>query len=171
MKNTKKIIRLSLLTTIALTIFMIEANIPPLVPVPGIKLGLSNVVTLIVLFMYGYKEATTVLFIRIILGSIFAGQAMTLMYSISGGMVCLIIMSVAKKILGKKSIWFTSVLGAIAHNCGQLATAIIIMNTTYILYYLPILLISAIITGAFIGIIVQYIINNYKIIENIIAEN
>ena len=170
MKSTKKIIRLSLLTTIALTIFIVEANLPPLAPIPGIKLGLANVVTLLVLMMYGYKEAIVVLFIRIILGSIFAGQMMSFLYSFIGGMLCLIVMSIAAKILSKSSIWFISILGAIAHNIGQLIVAIIVMNTTYILYYVPILLISGVLTGLCTGIIVQYSVNNYKIIDKIIKE-
>lgn len=170
MKNTKKIMRLSLLITIALTIFMVENNLPPLAPIPGIKLGLANVVTLLVLMMYGYKEAIAVLFIRIILGSIFAGQIMTFLYSIIGGMLSLLVMAIAGKILGRKSIWFISILGAIAHNMGQVIVAIIVMNTTYILYYVPMLMISAVLTGLFTGIIVQYSVNNYKIIHKIINE-
>lgn len=171
MKNIRKMMRLSLLTTIALTIFMVEANLPSLLPIPGVKLGLANVISLMVLLMYGVKEASIVLFIRIILGSIFAGQMMALLYSIVGGVFCLIVMAMAKNIFDKKSIWFISVLGAMAHNIGQVIVAIIIMKTKYIMYYAPALLIGGIITGLFTGIIVQHITNNYRIISNIINEN
>lgn len=86
--NLKKTIRLSALSAIALTIFIIEIQIPPLVPIPGIKLGLANIITLIILSLYGIKEASAVLFIRIFLGSIFSGQMINLLYRLSGGIFC-----------------------------------------------------------------------------------
>jgi len=79
--NTRKIVLLSLLTTIALTIFVIEAQIPPVVPFPGIKPGLSNIITLVTLVWFGRKEAFIVLLLRIFLGNIFAGQAISFIYS------------------------------------------------------------------------------------------
>ncbi|MPQ44283.1 Gx transporter family protein [Clostridium tarantellae] len=158
--NLKKLIRLSVLSAIALTIFMIELQIPPLVPIPGIKLGLANIITLIILALYGAKEASAVLFIRIFLGSMFSGQVVTFLYSLSGGILCLIVMSILIKLLGKSSIWFISIFGSISHNIGQITVAMIIFQTTSILYYLPILLISAVITGFFTGISSKFMITN-----------
>ena len=145
--NFKKTIRLSALSAIALTIFIIEIQIPPLVPIPGIKLGLANIITLIILSLYGTKEASTVLFIRIFLGSIFSGQMINLLYSLSGGVLCLVVMSTLMKLLGKKNLCFISV-------------SIIILETTSVLYYLPILIISGVITGAFTGIVSKLMVNN-----------
>ena len=158
--NLKKTIRLSALSAIALTIFIIEIQIPPLVPIPGIKLGLANIITLIILSLYGIKEASAVLFIRIFLGSIFSGQMINLLYSLSGGILCLVVMSTLMKLLGKKNLCFISITGAIAHNIGQITVSMIILETTSVLYYLPILLISGVITGAFTGIVSKLMVNN-----------
>ncbi|WP_338560381.1 Gx transporter family protein [Paraclostridium sordellii] len=158
--NFKKTIRLSALSAIALTIFIIEIQIPPLIPIPGIKLGLANIITLIILSLYGTKEASTVLFIRIFLGSIFSGQMINLLYSLSGGVLCLVVMSTLMKLLGKKNLCFISMSGAIAHNIGQITVSMIILETTSVLYYLPILIISGVITGAFTGIVSKLMVNN-----------
>lgn len=172
--NLRMLIRLSVLSTIALTIFMIELQIPPLVPIPGVKIGLANIITLIILALYGTREAALVLFIRVFLGSMFSGQVVTFFYSLSGGILCLITMATFMKLLGKRSICFVSVGGAISHNIGQIVIAMIILKTTSILYYLPILLISAIITGIFIGILSKFMIHNgvlNKLINDSLVNN
>lgn len=169
MNSVNKIIRLSILSTIALTIFMIEIQIPPLVPIPGIKLGLANIITLIVLELYGTKEAMIVLTIRIFLGSMFSGQVLSFLYSLTGGMLCLGVMVFLIKILGKGGICFISISGAIAHNIGQILIAMIIFQTTSLIYYLPILLISAVITGTFTGIVDKYMINN-EVLKKVISQ-
>lgn len=169
MNNINKIIRLSILSTIALTIFMIELQIPPLVPIPGIKIGLANIITLIVLALYGTKEATIVLVIRIFLGSMFSGQVVSFLYSLTGGMLCLGVMVFLMRILGKDGICFISISGAIAHNIGQNLIAMIIFKTTSLVYYLPVLMISAIVTGTFTGILSKYMINN-EVIKKVISQ-
>jgi len=149
--NTRKIVLLSLLTTIALTIFVIEAQIPPVVPFPGIKPGLSNIITLVTLVWFGRKEAFIVLLLRIFLGNIFAGQAISFIYSFTGGIFSYIIISALFAIL-KNQLWVLSVFGAVFHNIGQIAAAIIITGVREIAGYFMILMISAIITGAFTGL-------------------
>ena len=149
--NTRKIVLLSLLTTIALTIFVIEAQIPPVVPFPGIKPGLSNIITLVTLVWFGRKEAFIVLLLRIFLGNIFAGQAISFIYSFTGGIFSYIIISALFAIL-KNQPWVLSVFGAVFHNIGQIAAAIIITGVREIAGYFMILMISAIITGAFTGL-------------------
>ena len=84
----KKLTRNALLTAIALTIFMVEAQIPPLVPIPGVKLGLANIVTVFALFAYKKQDALMILLVRVFLGSVFSGQMMTLLYSLAGGLLC-----------------------------------------------------------------------------------
>lgn len=163
MNKTRKMVNLSLLTTIALTIYIIESYIPPLAPTPGIKLGLSNIVTLIILLLWGWREALSVLFMRITLGSIFTSQLMALIYSLASGGLCLILMCIGKKIIPKDMIWLISIIGAIGHNIGQLTIASIVVNNNGIFVYLPILLISGIITGIFTGFTVQFLINNIYI--------
>ena len=129
MKSVKKLTMLALMTTIALVIFVIESAIPPLVPIPGIKLGLANIVTLVLIMNKMPKEASVVLLMRIILASIFAGQMMSFFYSLLGGFFCLGAMLVCQKLVGTKYIWFTSVIGAIFHNVGQLLAALITLQS------------------------------------------
>ena len=157
MKSVKKLTTLALFTTIALTIFILESALPPIVPVPGIKLGLANIITLILLLNGTWAEALIVLIMRIVLGSIFAGQMMSFFYSLAGGLLCLLVMALLNRILGKKLIWFTSIMGAIAHNMGQIIVAMAVLGSAYVLYYLPFLLLSGIITGLFTGLCAHYL--------------
>ena len=153
MKSVKKLTVLALFTTISLTIFLLEALIPPLVPIPGVKLGLANIVTLILLVKTNWKDALLVLIARIILGSIFAGQMMSFLYSIAGGLACLLVMAVFYRLLGKRLLCFISILGALAHNTGQLLTAAAVLGSGYVFYYYPYLSLSGVITGLFTGLI------------------
>ena len=91
--NIKKMTTLSMLTAVALTIFVIESYFPPLVPVSGVKMGLANVVTLLVLILYNRRYSFLVLILRIILASIFTGQAVNFLYSFAGGIACFLIMA------------------------------------------------------------------------------
>lgn len=150
--NTKKLTALSMLTAIALIIFIIEAQLPPLAPIPGIKMGLANVITLFTMVCFGRKEAFTVLILRIVLGSIFAGQMMSLIYSMAGGILCFLAMSLAIKIFKENRLWIVSVFGALAHNIGQVIAAAAVTSTWQVVGYLPVLAVSAVITGAFTGL-------------------
>lgn len=156
--NTKRLTTISILTAFALIIFVIEAHIPPPVPISGIKLGLANIITLVALDLMGSKEAFIVLMLRIILSSIFVGTMMSFMYSFAGGLLCFGVMSLTIKFFKKNEIWIISVLGAISHNVGQIIMAIIFMRTWAVAAYLPILIISAVITGIFTGFSAQAVI-------------
>ena len=118
--KTKKLVQLSLLTAIALSIFIVELQIPNPLPLPGIKLGLANIVTLYVIYRYRAKEALLVLMARIILGSVFSGNLMAIMYSLAGGICCFVVMSVLHDKIEEKYIFIVSILGACAHNIGQI---------------------------------------------------
>lgn len=154
--NIKKMTLLSLYTTIALTIFMIESMLPPLVPIPGIKLGLANIVTLFVLSRYQAKDAFLVLLIRILLATLIAGQAVSFLYSLSGGLLCLAVMISVNKLLGGRFIYLTSITGAIAHNMGQILAAFFVLRLSGIFVYVPYLMISGTITGLFTGLICHF---------------
>ncbi|PWX17567.1 heptaprenyl diphosphate synthase, partial [Clostridium perfringens] len=132
--------------------------------------GLANIITLIVLYLYGIREASTVLIIRILLGSMFSGQVVSLLYSLSGGLMCLLVMILLMKIVGKEGICFVSVGGAIAHNIGQIIIAMILFQTTSVLYYLPVLILSGVITGVFTGLLSKYMITN-KVINRLISNS
>ncbi|MBQ2803667.1 MAG: Gx transporter family protein [Lachnospiraceae bacterium] len=150
--RTHKLTTLAMFTTLALIIFTIESVIPPLVPIPGIKLGLSNIITLIVLCNYSPKDTFLVLMMRILLSSFFFGQALSLLYSLSGGILCFFAMLVFYRILQGHYLFLISCLGAIFHNLGQLGIAYLVTEVPGVLAYLPFLLISGILTGLFTGL-------------------
>lgn len=158
----KKLTRDAFLTAIALTIFMVEAQIPALVPIPGVKLGLANIVTVFALFAYGPKDALLILLIRVFLGSVFSGQMTTFFFSLSGGLLCFAVTRLMKKVLSERQIWVAAVIGAVFHNIGQIIVAILITSTPGIIVYLPILLVSGIITGLFTGLCAQFLYGKLK---------
>jgi len=143
---------LALFTTISLAVFAIESAIPPLVPIPGIKLGLANIVTLVLLMYYSGKEALLVLLGRILLSALLFGQAMSLMYSLAGGLISLLFMMLSMKLLQKKMLFLTGAMGGLTHNAAQLAVAYLITSTPGVVAYLPFLALSGILTGLFTGL-------------------
>lgn len=154
--STKKMTTLALFTTIALIIFTVESALPALAPIPGIKLGLANIITLFVLKHMGGKDALIVLLMRILLASFFFGQALSLLYSLAGGLCCLLVMYLINKLLHGRYLYLTSIMGAIAHNFGQLTVAYLITKVEGVLVYLPFLLISGIVTGLFTGLCAHF---------------
>lgn len=157
--SAKRLTLMAMLTGVALTIFIVELQIPELVPIPGVKLGLANIITVYAMFLLGPGDTACIMISRILLGSIFSGRVMSLLYSLSGGLLCYCAMLFMRKIVTKKQIWACSVLGAIAHNIGQITVAIFITQTTALLLYLPVLMISGIISGTFTGLCAQFVIN------------
>ena len=160
--KVKKMVLLALFTAIALTIFMIEAQIPALVPIPGVKIGLSNIVTVFVVFAIGSKEAAAVLFCRIFMGAVFAGNFSTIFYSAAGGALAILVTIGLKRLLKKNQLWVAGCLGAVAHSVGQMAAAIMISGTPSLVIYLPVMIVCSIITGLFTGLCAQLLINRGK---------
>lgn len=160
--KTKKLTQMAMLTAIALTIFMVEAQIPAPVPVPGVKLGLSNIVTVFAVFAMGPKEAALILFVRIFLGAVFAGNFSTIFYSAAGGALAIAVTIALRKILTKQQLWVAGVLGAVAHSAGQMAMAIAITRTPGLIAYLPIMILCSIVTGLFTGLCAQFLVNRGK---------
>lgn len=157
MKN-RTLTRMALLTAVALIIFMVEAQIPSLVPVPGVKLGLANIITIYAVFVLGPGPALMILVSRVFLGSVFSGQMMTLFYSLGGGLLCWCVMCLLRRVVTEKQIWICSVFGAVAHNIGQMLVAVVIARTPALLSYLPVLMVSAVLTGAFTGFAAQFLL-------------
>lgn len=157
--TTKRLTRMAVLTAVALTIFIVELQLPNLTPVPGVKLGLANIITVYAMFALGPGDTLGILLARILLGSMFSGQMMSLFYSLAGGFLCYLVMLLLHKIFTRKQIWICSVLGAVAHNMGQIAVAVLITRTVSLFYYLPVLLISGIIAGIFTGLCAQLVVN------------
>ena len=154
----KKIVYMALLTAIALIIFTVEAQIPNPIPIPGVKLGLANVVTVYAMFTLGPASTLMILVCRVLLGSIFAGQMMSLLYSLGGGLLCFLSMLIMRKLVTLKQIWACSVVGAVFHNTGQIIVAILITQSMGLIAYFPFLLVSGILAGLFTGLCAQNIV-------------
>ena len=157
--KTKKLVLLALLDAIALTIFMVEAQIPALVPIPGIKLGLSNIVTVFTVFAIGPWEGAAVLFVRIFLGAVFAGNFSSILYSAAGGLCAIVVTMLLRRILKQNQLWVAGCLGAVAHSIGQMAMAIFVTGTPAIAIYLPVMMACSIVTGLFTGLCAQVLVN------------
>lgn len=153
----RRLSELALLTALALIIFVIELRIPDISPVPGVKLGLANIITMYCLYRFRAWETALVVTARVLLGSIFAGSPTALIFSAAGAFVCLAGMIPLSRLLPKMPIWLCSIIGAVLHNIGQIAAAVIFMGSFAPVYYLPVLLISGCIAGAFTGLCAQFI--------------
>lgn len=149
---TRKLTTLALFTTISLAIYAIESAIPPLVPIPGIKPGLANIITLLLLRHDSWKDALFVLLARILLCALLFGNLLSLTYSLTGGLLSLLIMAAANKLLQKKFPFLTGAAGGLTHNAGQLLVAYAVTATPGVLAYLPFLILSGILTGIFTGL-------------------
>lgn len=157
--DIKRLAQMGLLTCIALIIFVVEMQIPLPVPIPGMKLGLANIVTVYAVYRYTPKEAALILTVRIILGSVFSGNPSALLFSISGGILCLLGMLLLKRFIDEKHIYLSSIIGAVLHNMGQVTAAAAVMGTMSVFAYLPILTVSGCIAGLFTGICAQIAVN------------
>lgn len=155
----KRLAALGLLTGLALILFIVEAQIPPLVPIPGVKIGLANIVTVFAVFLMGAKDGALILTARIFLGAVFAGNFSSIFYSAGGGIFAILAVIGLKKVLQEKQIWIAGCLGAVAHGIGQMTVAVPISGTPSILIYLPVLIIAGIITGTFTGLCAQVLVN------------
>jgi len=157
MTKTKKLVFMALLTALSLIIWVIEAQVPVPVPVPGVKLGLASVITLTSMVLLGRKEALAILLMRVFLSCLFAGNFSVILFSLTGGFLSWAVMALTEKLFSEKLLWVVSVLGAIGHNAGQLAAAMLVTKTASIIWYGPALLCTAIITGAFTGVAAMYL--------------
>ena len=158
----KRLTELSLLTSVALIIFVVELQIPNLSPVAGVKLGLANIITVYAVYRYRWSEAALVLLARILLGALFTSNPSAIIYSLSGGLFCLAGMILLKKIIPVKHLWLCSVLGAVLHNVGQLTAASVVMRTGAVWVYLAPLVLSGCIAGALTGLAAQLVLGRME---------
>ncbi len=152
--TTKQLTLCALLTALALALSYVE-NFLPLslaIPIPGIKLGLANIVTVFALYALGPGQALMILLARCLLGAVFAGNMNALIFSLLGGVSAMLVEILLSR-LPKLSVYGVSVGGAAAHNCGQVAAAVLTLGNTAPLYYLPILLGVSLFTGALTGLL------------------
>ncbi len=160
--KARKLTELSLLTAVSLIIFVIELRLPGIIPVPGVKAGLANIITVYALYNYTFAETFMILFVRILLGSVFCGNVSAIIYSISGAVMCMAGMSLLKKIINIDHIWVASMAGAVLHNTGQLIAASVVMRTSAVFAYYPVLIVSGCIAGCFTGICAIIIIKRMR---------
>ena len=152
MSKAKRLTLCAILIALALALSYTERFIPlqMVIPLPGVKLGLANIVTLIALYLLGPGDAFAILIPRCIFGAIFGGGITGLLFSLTGGVLAMLTMILAKRIR-VFSIYGVSILGAAAHNVGQILAAMLLMNSHYIGAYLSYLLIVALFTGVATG--------------------
>lgn len=160
--DSKKLTKLALLAGVALIIFVVELQIPSPIPIPGVKLGLSNIITLVTLCLFGWKEALAVLLVRVVLGAIITGQVGALPYALSGGLLSFGAMLCLKRFVRPNQLWVLSVIGGLFHNLGQLGAAILITRTPGLIAYLPVLLLSGMLAGLFTGLCAQFLLHRLQ---------
>lgn len=150
--TTKQLTLCGLLTCMALALSYMEGFFPVVVPLPGVKLGLANIVTVFALYALGPAQALLILVGRCLLGAVFAGNMNALLFSLLGGVTAMVVM-IGLSRFRRLSVYGVSIGGAAAHNCGQVAAAVLTLGNTAPLYYLPVLLGVSLFTGALTGLI------------------
>lgn len=160
MDKTRKIVFLSMMISMALVLSVIDSRIPILPALPGVKIGLANIISLVILRFYGFKDAIIVSIIRCFLTWFFHGSLIALVLSTSGGILSIFVMWLLFKGYPKYfSMMGISICGAVSHNIGQISMASIILQTSYVFSYLPYLLIAGVVSGYGIGFLGKYICN------------
>lgn len=152
--TTKQLTLCAVLTAMALALSYLE-NLFPLalaIPIPGVKLGLANIVTVFALYALGPAQALMILAARCLLGAMFAGNANALLFSLLGGFAAMLAMILLVR-LERFSVYGVSIGGAAAHNCGQMAAAVLTLGSAAPLYYLPVLLAVSLAAGALTGLV------------------
>ena len=156
--STRRTVTLAMLTGIALILFILELRLPNLLPVPGVKPGLANIVTVYAVFRFSPKETAMIVTGRVLLGAVFSGNPSALIYSAAGAFCCLLGMIALRNILPGKRIWLCSVIGAMLHNTGQVAAACAVMRSFAPAAYLPVLIVTGSAAGLFTGLTAQFLL-------------
>ncbi|MCF0261844.1 MAG: Gx transporter family protein [Sphaerochaetaceae bacterium] len=163
--ETRKVARMGLLISLAMILSFIESRIPAFVAIPGIKVGLANIVVVFALYKLGFKEAFVISIIRVVLAALLFGTILSMAYSTAGALLSLLGMAVLKKskLFGLVAV---SVTGAVLHNLGQVITACLLLQSSSIAYYAPYLIFSAVIAGIVIGVAAAIILKRLEEQEN-----
>lgn len=148
-------------TALALIFSYVETLIPIHIGIPGVKLGLANLIVVIALYRIGVRESYVLSVLRVILAGFLFGNLFAILYSLAGGLFSLTVMAFLKK-TEKFSVLGVSMAGGVFHNIGQLLMAAIVLESLSITYYLPVLLISGIVTGLLIGIVANEMLKRVR---------
>ena len=161
--SARKIALLGLCTAIAMVFAWVESQLPPLaVAVPGIKMGLPNIVIIFILYRIGWKEAAAVSFVRIVAVSLLFGNPVMIAYSLAGGLLSLLGMLLLKKTNCLSTVG-VSVAGGVLHNVGQILMAMLIMSTAGLGYYLIVLAVTGTVSGIFVGLCGGFAVKRIRI--------
>lgn len=159
--KTKKLTLYALLTALALVLSYLESLVPLSFAVPGIKMGLPNIVIVFALYKMGFKSACLISLIRVVLVSILFGNVMSMVYSLAGAVLSLAIMWLLKR-WEKFSCVGVSVAGALGHNAGQIIAAMLLLETGGLIWYFPALCLSGVVAGICIGILGGVMVKRIK---------
>ena len=152
MAPTRRVTNLALLVSIGLVLSIIESTFPPLLPVPGAKLGLANIATVIALYVFGPRMALEVTVLRCVIGGLLRGSVVGLFLSLTAGLASTLVMILLFLLVERYlSIIGISVAGAVVHNAAQLAAAYLLVQNAALFYYLPYLILISVPTGLFVG--------------------
>lgn len=156
--QTRRMVFLSLLAAIGTAMHLMESLLPLPLPIPGVKLGLANIVTLLALYLYGLRGGLTVALLRVLLGSLIGGVFLApgFLLAMTGAVCSALLMALLLKQTSCFSMIGISMAGAAGHNIGQLLTACLLLQSASIIYYLPVLLLAGIPTGIATG----YLLNS-----------
>lgn len=165
MKN--KAAYLGVFAALAMIFGYLESFIPLPIGIPGIKLGLANLLVVVAMYKLGAKEAFVISVVRIVLSGFLFGNLFAILYSLAGGILSFVVMSILKK-RGSFSVFGVSMAGGVFHNIGQIVVAMYIVETFSVAYYIPVLMIAGILTGLVIGIAANEIMKRLKDFEMMI---
>ena len=159
MRKTKRLCFLALLTAAALCMFILEAQLPPLTTIPGIKPGLSNIFTLVACKLLGPGAALALLVVRVVLGCLITGQVSARGYSLCGGLLSWLLLLTLRSV---PQFWAVSMCCGAAHNLGQLILAVFVLGSAAVLWYTPVLILSGMIAGLFTGLVASLIVKRLQ---------
>ncbi len=159
--KTKQITELGVLLAISLVLSYLESLLPTMIAVPGVKLGLANIITMLLLYHTKFRQTFLFMIIRVILAGLLFSGISGIIYSFVGGLLCICTMSIIKR-FPFFSIMGVSMTGAICHNIGQIIVALFVVENIHMLYYLPILCVSGTISGLIVGYLTYLILKRYN---------
>lgn len=162
MRKTKKLTILAMTLAVAVVLSFVESQIPPLIAIPGVKLGLANIAIIFILYKSGLRDAIIVSLARIAVIFLIFGGTLALIYSIAGATVSLALMYILKRFTPLSEIG-VSVAGGVAHNLAQITVAVFVLDTTQLFFYLPVLLLSGTLAGVVIGIVSALLVKKIKL--------
>lgn len=158
--KTRQITQLGLLLSVSLVLGYLESLLPVMAAVPGVKLGLANIVTMLILYRLGGKQAFLIMLLRVVIAGFLYSGVIGIAYGLAGGVCCIVVMACLKRI-PVFSVLGVSMAGAVFHNVGQILVAAVVMENAGIIYYLPVLCISGVLSGLIIGFLSHLVIKWY----------